>query len=278
MTRLETKDHGSIYYEVHGQGQPVLFLHGWSGRHDNFDETVKVLSRETQCITMDFRGHGLSMDVNNSHVTIEDLAEDVHALLKHLDVENVCIVAWSMGVYVLLSYMHQFGTQRISQCVFVDMTPKTMNDASWNLGFFQGRYTKEQFELDQIKMKEDFLDFMVKFALEDDPSIRTMKRTDVEKICQEILSHCHIGCLQSLFISMADRDERTRVQELDVPLSYIYAIPGSLMKPELAAYYQNHCPSFQKAYGIEEASHELILEKPTEFTACIQEILKGGSE
>ena len=50
-----------IYYQVTGQGFPVVFLHGNGEDHHIFDQAVNLLSKQYQCICIDSRYHGQSV-------------------------------------------------------------------------------------------------------------------------------------------------------------------------------------------------------------------------
>ena len=52
-----------IYYEIIGEGFPLVLLHGNNEDHHVFDEAVKLLAKEYQCILIDSRYHGQSIQV-----------------------------------------------------------------------------------------------------------------------------------------------------------------------------------------------------------------------
>jgi pimeloyl-ACP methyl ester carboxylesterase len=65
----------TLYYEVTGKGTPIVFLHGFTGDHRNWDPQVKFFSKKFKVITYDARGHGQSsMPDSISYSYSEDLA------------------------------------------------------------------------------------------------------------------------------------------------------------------------------------------------------------
>ena len=85
-----------ICYEIHGQGFPLVLLHGFAMYKEFWIAQVKLLSKNFKVITLDNRGCG-----NSEHPTepynMEILADDLKALLEHLNIEEVHIAGHSLG-------------------------------------------------------------------------------------------------------------------------------------------------------------------------------------
>ncbi|MFH1140534.1 MAG: alpha/beta hydrolase [Chloroflexota bacterium] len=86
-----------LYYEVQGKGPPLVFAHGSGGNHLSWWQQVPFFSRHYKCITFDHRSFGLSQD-NHESEGRRAFAEDLKCLLDHLGIDQVAIVAHSMGV------------------------------------------------------------------------------------------------------------------------------------------------------------------------------------
>jgi pimeloyl-ACP methyl ester carboxylesterase len=84
-----------LYYESHGDGPAVTFLHGGGGNHMSWWQQVAVFSRRYRCVTIDHRGFGRSTDPLGESVT--RFADDLEALLDHLGIDRTALVAQSMG-------------------------------------------------------------------------------------------------------------------------------------------------------------------------------------
>ena len=86
-----------LYYEVHGQGEPLVLIPATGFAADVWEpEQVPALSQATQLIIFDPRGCGRSSSPHTEY-TIGDMAADVVALLNHLDVPAAHILGHSMG-------------------------------------------------------------------------------------------------------------------------------------------------------------------------------------
>ncbi|MCC2677881.1 MAG: alpha/beta fold family hydrolase [Pseudobdellovibrio sp.] len=98
-----------IYYEVRGQGEPLVFIYGIACLMNHWHNQVEYFSKTHQVILFDIRGHHKSVPVNNvNNFTFEHLAFDVKSLLKHLNLEKAHFVGHSFGVPYLLKTYEQF--------------------------------------------------------------------------------------------------------------------------------------------------------------------------
>lgn len=108
-----------LYYEDHGTGPTVVFLHGaWAGLRF-FEPQLTGLSTDCRTVALDFRGHGRSEKTEAGH-TVRQYARDVRTFLDRLDLDEVVLVGWSMGAGVIWEYVDQFGTERVRAVVDVD--------------------------------------------------------------------------------------------------------------------------------------------------------------
>ena len=91
-----------LYYEEHGNGFPVVFAHGAGGNHFSWWQQVPAFSRQYRCITFDHRGWGLSMDEDDLGPAA--FVDDLTALVDHLGIEEMFLVAQSMGGLTCLGF------------------------------------------------------------------------------------------------------------------------------------------------------------------------------
>lgn len=94
-----------IYYEVTGEGEPVVFLHEFAGDHRSWIDQVRFLSRSRRCICVSARGYPPSEVPEDEAAYGQDLANaDVLAVLDALGLERVHLVGLSMGAYTALQF------------------------------------------------------------------------------------------------------------------------------------------------------------------------------
>lgn len=124
-----------INYEVHGEGYPVVFLHGFVGTVDMWRPQVGAISKEYRFITYDARGHGDSGSPHSADEYSADIVvEDLRQLLDFLGVAKAVIGGLSMGGYESLRfYLTHPG--RVTALVLMDTGPGYRNPArreEWN--------------------------------------------------------------------------------------------------------------------------------------------------
>ena len=86
----------NLYYEMSGQGQPLVFINGLGSSTRDWEFQVAEFSRTYQVITYDLRGHGRS-DKPAGPYSIPQFAADSAGLLKALGVASAHIVGLSLG-------------------------------------------------------------------------------------------------------------------------------------------------------------------------------------
>ena len=94
-----------LYYESHGDesAPAIIFAHGRGGNHISWWQQVAAFSGEYRCITFDHRGWGASIAELGSPLR-ENFIDDLTALLDHLKIDKVFLVAQSMGGFSCLGF------------------------------------------------------------------------------------------------------------------------------------------------------------------------------
>jgi pimeloyl-ACP methyl ester carboxylesterase len=85
-----------MYYEVHGTGRPLVVLHGAYMTIETMGEIVPSLAETRQVIALELQGHGHTADIDRP-LSYEQMADDVAALLRHLEFEEADVFGFSMG-------------------------------------------------------------------------------------------------------------------------------------------------------------------------------------
>lgn len=91
-----------MYYEIHGTGQPLVLLHGaFSAIGTSFGALLPELTRSRQVIAFELQAHGRTADIDRP-LSLEQMADDVAAALRYLEIERADIFGYSMGAAVAL--------------------------------------------------------------------------------------------------------------------------------------------------------------------------------
>ncbi len=121
-TYIETNDGVHIHYAEAGRGAPLLLVPGFSQSAEEFSKQIDDLSRDYRVIAVDHRGHGRSEKPDHGY-RISRLAADLRDLIHALDLQDVSILAHSLGCAVIWCYWDLFGGERIGRLVLVDQGP-----------------------------------------------------------------------------------------------------------------------------------------------------------
>ena len=84
------------YYEIHGEGEPLLVLHGGLGSIDMFGPSPALLAAGRQVIAVDLHGHGRT-PLGERPISLIDMGDDMAVLLEQLGYRQVDVMGYSLG-------------------------------------------------------------------------------------------------------------------------------------------------------------------------------------
>ncbi|MGJ0118495.1 alpha/beta fold hydrolase [Williamsia sp. MIQD14] len=108
-----------LYYEDHGNGQPVVLIHGYPLDGSSWErQTTALLDAGYRVITYDRRGFGKSSKPTIGH-DYDTYAADLKAVLDQLELNQVVLVGFSMGTGEVGRYLGKYGSSRVAKAVFL---------------------------------------------------------------------------------------------------------------------------------------------------------------
>lgn len=132
MSFIKTRDGLDLFYKDVGEGQPIVFSHGWPLSSDDWDPQIFYFaSRGYRCIAHDRRGHGRSgssWDGNDMDTYADDLAD----LTAALDLKNAIHIGHSTGGGEVTRYIGRHGTSRVAHAVLIGAIPPVMLKSETN--------------------------------------------------------------------------------------------------------------------------------------------------
>ncbi|HEY5844632.1 MAG TPA: alpha/beta hydrolase [Mycobacterium sp.] len=134
MGTITTTDGVEIYFKDWGQGQPIVFSHGWPLSADDWDvQMLFFLQHGYRVIAHDRRGHGRSEQTGEGH-DMDHYADDLAALTTHLDLTDAIHVGHSTGGGEVVHYLARHGEHRAAKAAIISAVPPLMVQTETNPG------------------------------------------------------------------------------------------------------------------------------------------------
>jgi non-heme chloroperoxidase len=134
MPTITTADGTEIFYKDWGQGQPIVFSHGWPLSSDDWDaQLMFFLAHGYRVVAPDRRGHGRSAQVADGH-DMDHYADDLAAVVEHLDLRDAVHVGHSTGGGEFVRYLARHGESRVAKAVLISAVPPLMVQTEANPG------------------------------------------------------------------------------------------------------------------------------------------------
>jgi len=126
MNTITAKDGAQIYFKDWGEGQPIVFSHGWPLTADDWDGQMLFFGqRGFRVIAHDRRGHGRSTQTWDGN-EMNTYADDLAVLTEKLDLRNAIHIGHSTGGGEVARYIGRHGTKRVAMAVLISAVPPLM--------------------------------------------------------------------------------------------------------------------------------------------------------
>ena len=134
METITTKDGVTIFYKDWGQGQPIVFHHGWPLSADDWDgQMMFFLEQGYRVIAHDRRGHGRSTQTPTGN-EMDTYAADVAELTAALDLRDAIHIGHSTGGREVARYVARHGAGRVAKAVLISAVPPIIVKSDKNPG------------------------------------------------------------------------------------------------------------------------------------------------
>jgi 3-oxoadipate enol-lactonase len=242
---------------------PVVLLHGFPFNRSLWREQVEALSETRRVVAPDLRGHG-ETSVGVGPATMEEMAEDLAALLDELEVGRAVVGGLSMGGYAAFAFVRAHP-ERVAALVLADTRAQADTD--------DVRRTREETARRALaKGMEPIADAMMPklFA----PATREQRPDLVARVREMILGTKPAGAAAALRGMAARRDQTDLLETIDAPTLIIVGSEDTVTPPADAEVIRAKIRG-SRLSKIEGAGHVSNVERPDEFNRAVAEFLDG---
>ena len=95
----------NFYYDVIGEGPPLVLVHGTGADSQSFEDVAPILSQHFKVYMYDMRGHGKTVRKSDVPLSDDIWADDLAALMTRLEVPAAAIAGWSLGGLIAMNFV-----------------------------------------------------------------------------------------------------------------------------------------------------------------------------
>lgn len=246
-----------MFFECMGSGPALVLLHGYPLDHSIWTQQMSDLSQKYQVIIPDLRGFGKSSAPEGIY-HMHSMAEDVVALLNHLQVDKAVIAGHSMGGYIALAFAMQYP-DRLAGLGLVCTQSREDDDA--------GR-TRRYETADAVSTQGS------KVVAEVMPDKLVYKNPELSnRLYGMIMETRPVGIIGALK-GMAERENmRPNLARIDVPVEIIASREDALIPPERSQEMAEMIPHAHLTV-FEECGHMPMMEKPSSVSEVLHNLMQ----
>ncbi len=264
------------FYQIQGDGEPLVFVHGAWVTHRVWDKQVDYFRGNYRVLTYDLRAHGQSGGVADENYTVELLADDLNELLSILSIERPVICGISLGGLVTQVYSIKY-LDNIKAQILVDTQVSSAHTLSYILLKYILLPKHSLFLMIRAMGLERYVDFVFELAHSSNhENWLGVNRDTREYLKQEILKY---KMREEEFINILDA-----IYKFDLPHPAVIEVPTLVVNGEYESpFVFKHLEEVKSRLRdfstvvIPHAGHNSNLENPVEFNKTLEEFLDSDS-
>jgi non-heme chloroperoxidase len=251
-----TSDGVRLHYRSKGAGRPIVFVPGWTMPGEIWEPQIREFSPRYRTIALDPRAQG------SSEMTGEGLfngrrGRDVRELLEHLNLSDVVLVGWSMGVREVLTSIGESGTARIGAIALVEGDLWVQGDPASRMEMVR------RLQADRKSFTRDFVRGMY---------VQPQTQEYFDRVT-EMSMKTPTSAAATLMVASAvgpDTDMRQYFAKIDKPLLYV----GVLAKRAQTEALKAAVPS-ARIELLDGAGHALFVDQAERFNALLEQLISA---
>ena len=266
-----------ICYQIHGEGYPVVLIHGFGSKKESFMAQIPVLSQEFKIISFDNRGSGKSERPDIPY-TMEMFVDDIGGLMDYLKISKAHLIGLSLGGMIGLNFVLKYPN-KVSKLVLINTLAQIPDD------FDPETYINSKIKALELAKKDPELSFWQSTQFGFYPKFRLkMKANPKEKFyglwsVEDVLSYYKTDRpttqdVRNLASSFKTHKAYEKLHEIKHKTLLLAASHDRLVPKEKMLEIHKKMPN--STYEIiEKAGHESPKEKAPEVNKAIIKFLKS---
>lgn len=252
-----------LFVQQFGSGPAVVFVHAGGMTHEAWDHQVGALMGRYRTVAYDFRGIGAS-DRPPSGYGIDDLAEDLHALIQKLELGSPAVVAHGVGAHVALR-LAAVHPKQVSRLALVSAAPWAVGDRSGSGGIPNALWSSMQSGLAKNRAQAD-LDLIDQQYFHQDPG------EGMRLWCFRMALQWPLAVLNQLIAGFSSVDHRDALGKLRMPVLVMHGRHDKKNRYAGGVYLAEHIPN-ARLVTFEDSAVCPQLEEVEQFNRVLAEFL-----
>lgn len=256
-----TDDGIQLNYQSYGNGQPIIFIHGFGGYQEIWTMQIQYfVDHGFNVITYDQRNHGASQFDPNL-TKIDRLIHDLKNLIDNLRLQNVVLIGHSMGASVVYGLFDKNLAENVCAAIAVDQSPKMIGNAAWPYGFMNATRADYQEKLQALPHIRETLNGVMQ------------KCRERVRIAQQQFPFDWAACNQ-LLLDHARHDWRKAVTSMTKPLMLMTANQSPFFNGAFADVMCNENQIYLSHAAVDQTGHCIMAEQPDKFNRLVEDFIK----
>jgi len=266
MPHIKAKSGINWHVDVEGEGDHLLFIHGWGVDKRIWRQQSKYFSQFSKVCTIDLPGHGKT---SWRKTTLEVMGEDLAYLIDEMQLDNLTIIGSSMGGLLSLQ-LYDLFPEKVKGLVFVGSMPKFSKSEDYPYGLDVEQIRKLSGQLDNAYPSVVQIFFRSLFTREERESRRfkwlmKFRQTDEAPMKKALAEYLDI--LETV-------DLRETLKKVAIPLQFINGEGDEICNQDTVGYIKSLVPQ-ARFDQFEKCGHFPFLSRPHEFNQILNEFLQG---
>ncbi len=252
-------------FDIKGEGDFMVFLHGWGDNRKIWRQQIKFFSQKYKVVAVDLPGHG---DSSWQRLSLDVLARDLVSLLKAQSVHDAVFVSSSLGGLFSLK-VYALAPALVDRMVFVGSLPKFVKSEGYPYGLDVAAIRKLNDQINSAYPSIVNIFFRSLFTREERA---TRRYRWMQRFRREDTLAAQPGLAEYLNI-LEKVDLREELRHITKPLQFINGTGDTICTPEAVAYLRDLCPG-SRFDDFEKCGHFPFLSKPYEFNEVLNDFLE----